>query len=303
MADVNWNAVYGFWLVAKHGSFADAARAAPQGSIQALHKRVRQLERPESLSVKLLESRGVKGVALTEAGRRVFEVVDPVFESFDLQVAALRGEDSGPLHLAMSAFAAQNFAYEILRTFRRSFPKVFVRVQVRESWDIGFLVQSSAVDYGICSSSADPAGSLVLARCATPACLVTARNHPLRRGATGWGEIVDQPLIVPERTSPLRLALEALLRRENLLARLWIRAELTTPDLALDVVREGTGIAIVLSGPWLKGCLRGLAVSALPPGLPEFSLSLLGRRHDYLPQYLREFGQVAVRILKHGAHG
>ena len=56
--------MYGFWLVAEHHSFAHAARALPFGSTQALHKRVRTLENRENLNMRLLRSRGVKGVSI-----------------------------------------------------------------------------------------------------------------------------------------------------------------------------------------------------------------------------------------------
>src|SRR5579872_5078812 len=104
MHNINWNAVYGFCLVSEHHSFAHAARALPFGSIQALHKRVRTLESKENLNLKLLRSRGVKGIELTEAGQRVFQLVAPVFRDFERLTAELRGEDSGSLHIAATAF-------------------------------------------------------------------------------------------------------------------------------------------------------------------------------------------------------
>jgi DNA-binding transcriptional LysR family regulator len=102
MPDINWNAVYGFWLVAEHGSFAAAARSLPRGSVQALQKRVRGLEKKHNLNLRLLRSRGAKGVELTEAGRRLYELLNPVFESFDALAGELRDEASGPLTVAMS---------------------------------------------------------------------------------------------------------------------------------------------------------------------------------------------------------
>jgi DNA-binding transcriptional LysR family regulator len=79
MVDINWNAVYGFWLVSKYGSFAEAARALPRGTVQGLNKRVRQLESEQNLNLKPFRSRGIKGVELTESGRRLVALVDPVY--------------------------------------------------------------------------------------------------------------------------------------------------------------------------------------------------------------------------------
>ena len=107
--DVNWNAVYSFWLVAQCGSFAEASRRLPSGTIQGLHKRVRQLEGESGLRLRLLKSRGVKGVELTEAGRQLQQLVNPVFCSFDQLTAELRGELTGTLRVATTALGAFNY--------------------------------------------------------------------------------------------------------------------------------------------------------------------------------------------------
>src|SRR5579872_2085562 len=149
MTEINWNALYGFWLVAESHSFAAASRALRQDSSQALHKRVRKLE--EDFKLRLLRSRGAKGVELTEGGRRIFELVSPIFRDIDRLAAELRGEDSGPLHLAASDFTAHDFVPDILAVFCPMFPRVSVHLHMREPQEVVALAESGRIDFGMCA--------------------------------------------------------------------------------------------------------------------------------------------------------
>lgn len=293
MAEINWNAVYGFWLVAGHGSFASAAKTLPRGSIQALHKRVRQLENPENLDLKLLKSRGVKGTQLTEAGRRLHDFVDPVFRSFELLTAELRGEDSGPLAVAMSWYAIANYAEKILQPFHRLFPAVSIRLVGGEPAEAVPLLEQGRVDVVISSPWAGSSRMVVKAAVPIQFGLIAVPRYRLRTPLT-WDTVLEHPFVLTDRNSVIRQAFEDLLRREKLLSRLRITAEVATLDLAIYAVRAGLGVGLVPVSPALARSLRGLRRRRPPPGLPRVDLAVMCRSDVYLPRYMRTFVEIAA---------
>jgi len=298
MRDMNWNAMYTLWLVARCGSFAEAARRMPGTTAQALHKRVRQLEWEAGLNLKLLRSRGVKGVELTEAGRRLLEMVDPVFTSLPMLAADLRKEDSGPLSLATTGFAAYNFLPRILEEFRGRFPEVTVSVRVRSESDVIAMAETGQVDLGIGALSGRLDRLAVAAR--APLTIQLVAPSRLRWGSArpGWAEVLRRPLVLHERVSVLRIALEEVLSRRNMMAQLKIAAEVTTPELLLEMVRAGFGVGIIPLGPRLAESLDGLSIQPLPEGLARIDLGVFHKPKRYVPGYMKAFLETAASVIR-----
>jgi len=301
MPDVNWNAIYGFWLVAKYGSFAEAARALPRGTVQALNKRVRQLESAQNLDLRLFRSRGVKGVELTEAGLRLHALLDPVFTSFDVLAGELRGEDSGSLALATNGFAAYNYVPEILTSFHKAFPMILTSLRVRNSTEVISLVDKGLVDFGIGAMPIGPTSLASAARMPSRVRLVALRGHRLVHGSITWTEVVRERLVLHERTSMLRQAFEDLLRRKNLTPKLQIAAEVDSSELAFEMVRAGFGVALVPIGHRDGARLKGLATIRPPQGLPDLDGAILYRADRYLPKYMTWFLETATNIIQNSA--
>ncbi|MEX2264338.1 MAG: LysR family transcriptional regulator [Bryobacteraceae bacterium] len=297
MFDVNWNAVYGFWLVAEHGSFAAAARALPRGSVQALHRRIQKLESNESLDIKVFRSLGSKGVELTEAGRRLYELVDPVFRFFDPLSAELRKDDSGTVSIAMSDFASYNYADQLLKCFKGAFPKVSIRAQERNRAEVLDLVEHGHVDFGLCSPTRGRSFLRTAGNVAVRYELLAPRHHPLSRGIITWKDVLKEPLILIERNSFLRQAFEQLLRRRHLLPKLKIAAEVTTSPLAVKALEAGLGVALVPVGPRLAREIEGISRIEPPPGLPKVSLSVLYRGDRYMPKYVKACMGIATKVI------
>jgi DNA-binding transcriptional LysR family regulator len=297
MLDINWNSLYGFWLVAQHGSFAAAVRALPRGSAQALHKRVRFLETRQQLDLRLLRSRGARGVELTPAGRRLYDLLDPAFRSLGPMVAELRGEDSGRLLVAMTNHTAYNYGQELLGHYRKEFPKVSLELRIRDSAEVAALVEADQVDLGIGSPPQDSARLTVFA--SVPMYFeILARDRPaaMRGRQLAWQDIVAEPLIMLERSSIVRQELDAFLYREGL-PKPVIVAEATDAGLAVTMVRAGYGMALVPVGPVLSRSLAGLIRIPVPPGLPQVEIGIFGRRERYLSAYMLRFVEIAAIAL------
>jgi DNA-binding transcriptional LysR family regulator len=300
MPDLNWNAVYGFWLVATHGSFAEAARALPRGSVQALHKRVRQLEAKGNLDLTLFRSRGVKGVQLTEAGRQLKEMLDPIFRSFDLLAADLRGEASGVLKVAMSGHVAYNYAAGLLGKFHRKCPAVSLELLERPLVEVISLAEEGRVDFGLGSP---PLGySPLKVGCRVPLRLefLALPKHGLGRGPVTWREIVREPLILPERGTRIRQAFDSfMVRQHNFFhSEVRIAGEATSGELAIAAVKSGLGVALAPMGPRLVKHVRGLTRITPPPGLPGVDVGVFFREDRYMPRFMKVFLEVAAEVLQ-----
>ena len=301
--DVNWNAVYSFWLVAQCGSFAEASRRLPSGTIQGLHKRVRQLEGESGLRLRLLKSRGVKGVELTEAGRQLQQLVNPVFCSFDQLTAELRGELTGTLRVATTALGAFNYIPRILADFRAAFPKVSVSVRIRNETEVIALADSGLVDFAIAAAPARSERLTVTARTRISFQLVAPPEHRWPAGSLSWRQVLEQPLIVPERVSGIRVSLEEMLTRRKLISKLLVSAEVTSPELAVELVRGGFGVALIPHAPRLADSLVDLCVVDVPPGLEEKNIAVMHNDELYLPAYMKRFREIAALAIRTGRGG
>ncbi len=129
MAFTPLNALNSFLAVARHRSFASAARHLGV-STSALSQSVRQLE--ARLGVTLL-TRTSRTVALTDAGQRLLEdagaAVDQALES--LKTVSVRpGEVTGRVRLSVPAPAVTLVLARMLPGFIERHPKVEVEVQV-----------------------------------------------------------------------------------------------------------------------------------------------------------------------------
>lgn len=129
MAFTPLNALNGFLAVARRRSFAAAALELGI-SPSALSQAVRQLE--ARLGVVLL-SRTTRSVALTEAGKRLFEQSDPAI-SHALEAlkdaSAQTGEVTGKVRLTVAEIAVPFVITPVLPRFLARYPRVEVDVQV-----------------------------------------------------------------------------------------------------------------------------------------------------------------------------
>ena len=302
MIDTNWNATYGFWLVAQHGSFRKAAEALPRGSVQALHKRVRQLEHSSSLNVKLLRSRGVKGVELTEAGRTLHKVLNPVFRPFDEIISELRTEDIGNLTIGLSNYAAFNYLPSVLPEFHKRFPKVSVKLRVGETSELMAMLERAEGDLSICSVPEQYHSLVVKARRHMPLSLLVPPGHRLTQNPITWRRLLQEPIIILDRTTSHRHYLDALWTRLGIFSKLQISVEVPRVHLAVDAVRAGMGVAIVPTGPEYRKLVSGLQELKPPKGLSGIKIAIMYRSDRYVPAYMRAFVDIAEKVMNSAAN-
>jgi len=99
--------------------------------------------------------------------------------------------------------------------------------------------------------------------------LVAPGGHCWPSAKLTWPRVLDLPLIVRERVSGIRVSLEEPLTHDRLIGRLRISAEVTTPELAIELVRAGFGVALVPYASRLAAYFAGLSVVDVPAGLEK----------------------------------
>lgn len=298
MRSINYNSLHAFWLVARHGSFAAAAASLPWGSAQSLHKRVRQLESEEHLDLKLLHSRGVKGVELTEAGRRIYELVDPVFRTLVDLLEDARNEDSGLLPVALTSYVARNFADEILREFRIWYPKVATKVYSGDGPAVISLVESGEALAGVCVVFRPlPKSMRIHARAAVQFEILAPVEWKLSEKDMTWPSLVQRPFVVSDRRGMLRQALEHVLRQENLLSQLQVGAEAATLDLMISAVKAGYGLAYIPVDQDTDLRMQRITRFSPPTHAPEIAKMVISKHGAYLPHYMAAFIEVAAKVV------
>lgn len=113
--------------IADAGSIRAAADALGK-SQPALTKALRQAE--DDLGVSLFQ-RSSRGVLLTEMGERVLaraRTISSEISRLDDEVAQLRGEQVGAVHVSLSPLAAVKIMPQALMQFRRTHPNIEVRL-------------------------------------------------------------------------------------------------------------------------------------------------------------------------------
>jgi DNA-binding transcriptional LysR family regulator len=121
-----------FLAIARHRSFRRASielRCTPS----ALSHRLRALE--EKLDLRLF-NRTTRSVALTEAGRLLYERVQPAFRDIEDalgDLASFRGAPAGTLRINAPRVAAQMVLLPLVTRFLAAFPEVRVEILVDEA--------------------------------------------------------------------------------------------------------------------------------------------------------------------------
>ena len=274
MAFTPLNALNSFIAVARHRSFAAAARHLGV-STSALSQSVRQLE--ARLGVTLL-TRTSRTVALTDAGRRLLEhagaAVDQALESLKT-VSARPGEITGRVRLSVPALAVPLVLARLLPRFVERHPRVEVEVQVENRF---VNIVAEGFDAGIRLSEAIER-DMVQVRLTDPGRFVVAAapTYLARRGTPQRPEDLLHHDCLCVRSSPSSARYAWELERGRKTWRVPVQGTVTTNDT--DLMRllglAGVGLLYVfepqIADELRRGSLR-LVLEPYAAAVPGFFL-------------------------------
>lgn len=163
---------------------------------------VRQLE--EQFNTRLFD-RTHNRISLTEAGKRVYECSERIFEVYaemDNAVRELTGDISGVLILGASTTVAEYMLPALLGDFKDKNPEVTIRLKVANTDGIVSMVENNTIDLGVVEAPVNNK-NLVVEKCRMDQLVViTPPGHELTsENAISLEKLVQYPFICREEGS------------------------------------------------------------------------------------------------------
>jgi LysR family nitrogen assimilation transcriptional regulator len=229
-----------FVRVAELGSFSKAAMVLDIAQ-PALSRQVRLLE--SDLRVTLLLRNG-RGVALTEAGRRLFDHAVGILQSVERAAEDLessRDEPTGRIVIGLPPSIGRRLTLPLVESFRRTLPKARPAIVEGLSSHVTEWIAGGRVDVGLVHNPEPSPAIEVSPLLEEPLGLVgpLTDTAPTLR----WDELGAVPLILPERTHAMRRLLETHAALAGL--RLKVVMEVSSIPSILDLVAAGYGYAVL----------------------------------------------------------
>lgn len=169
-----------FYHVAAAGSFSAAAEELFI-SQPALSRQVAALEK--ELGLQLFSRRG-RGVALTDAGRRLFLIAEKMMNLFSeahKEMRDLKNLETGELSLGASTTIANYILPAILAAYQKRNPAVTVNLNVGNSTQIVQSVVEHKLDLGLIAGSIEVPGLFLVQFAEDELALVAPPDHPLAK--------------------------------------------------------------------------------------------------------------------------
>jgi len=235
-----------FHTVARLLSFTKAAETLHMTQ-PAVTFQVRQLE--EHFNTRLFD-RTHNRISLTDAGTKVYEYADGIFELYAEMENAIRemtGEISGALTIGASTTIAEYMLPTLLGDFKEKYPEVTIHLKVSNSEGIVSMVENNTIDLGVVES---PVGNknLVVESCKRDRLVaIVPPGHPLEgKGAIEFSELLEFPFICREEGSGTREVINEYLHKlQHSGAALKIAMELGSPEAVKGAVEAGMGVSVV----------------------------------------------------------
>jgi len=249
--------------------FGGLARAADQLNItqSALSHQIKGLEDQAGIELFVRRSKPMK---LSAAGVRLLRLAEqilPQIEAMQAEFSALRGGETGRMHIAIECHACFEWLFPVLEAFRKSWPDVDVDIRPGLAFDAMPALQKEEVDLVVSSDPDDIAGVEFVDLFDYAPVFVAASTHPLaKKPYIDAVDFVDQTLI----TYPVERA------------RLDVFSQLLIPaGVEPKAIRQVELTAVILL---LVASNRGISV------LPDWVVREVKYNSDYVTRPLTEKG-------------
>lgn len=235
-----------FHTVARLLSFTKAAETLHMTQ-PAVTFQVRQLE--EHFNTRLFD-RTHNRISLTEAGRRVFEYSDRIFDLYNDMENAVRemtGDISGVVMIGASTTIAEYMLPALLGDFRNKYPDVNVQLRVSNTDGIVSMVENNIIDLGVVEAPVTNK-NLVVEICRMDELVaIVPPTHPLaKHKVVKIEEMLKYPYICREEGSGTREVISEYLSQAGVnMTDLSVCMELGSPEAVKGAVEAAMGVSIV----------------------------------------------------------
>jgi DNA-binding transcriptional LysR family regulator len=258
-----------FYYVARHGGITEAVRNIPYGIQQpAVSGQVAQLE--ECLGVILFQRRPF---ALTPAGEKLYQFVQPFFSNLDAIASELQGGKTRQIRIGASTSVLRDHVPALFRNVRKRYPALKITLREGYQAELESALQKEELDLAVTlMEKKSPPGIRSAPLLNLPLVLLAREDSGLTSAAQLWErDRIQEPLIcLPEAEDICKHFRQGLAR----LGVDWFPSiEVSSIDLVEAYVADGFGIGLSLLVP---NATRqpGVRLLPLPPG--EFAPVIMG---------------------------
>lgn len=278
-----------FFTVARLLSFTKAAETLHMTQ-PAVTFQVRQLE--EYFNTRLFD-RTHNRISLTEAGGRVYEYADKIFELYtDMEnsVREMTGEIAGSLTIGASTTIAEYMLPSLLGDFKSQYPDINIHLKVSNTDGIVSMVENNTIDLGVVEA---PVGNknLVVETCSSDQLVaIVPPNHPeAHRDKLTHEDLIKYPFICREEGSGTREVINEYLGSVAGPGEvLKISMELGSPESVKGAVEADMGISVVSLATVQKELKLGTLVALhLDPPL-ERPFSFVHQKQKFRARVMEE---------------
>jgi DNA-binding transcriptional LysR family regulator len=288
-----------FHTVARLLSFTKAAETLHMTQ-PAVTFQVRQLE--EHFNTRLFD-RTHNRISLTDAGKRVFEYSDRIFELYSEMEHAVRemtGDVSGVLMIGASTTIAEYMLPALLGDFKKKYPDVNLQLKVSNSDGIVHMVENNVIDLGVVESPVLNKNLVVEVCRVDQLVAVVSPNHPLAaRESVTIGELLEYPYICREEGSGTREVISEYMTEQGINnGQVHLTMELGSPESIKGAVEAGMGVSIISSATVQKELKLGTLVPlTLTPAL-ERPFSFVHQKQKFRHRAMDELLEFARSYCK-----
>jgi len=263
-----------FQTVASLLSFTKAAESLHMTQ-PAVTFQVRQLE--EYFNTRLFD-RTHNRISLTEAGKRVYEYGNKIFDLYgemENAVKELTGEVSGVLIIGASTTIAEYMLPALLGDFKAQYPDVNVRLKVSNTDGIVKMVENNVIDLGVVEAPvANKNLAVELCKRDQLVAIVPPSHDLASESSIDIRKVLQYPYICREEGSGTREVVVEYLQNMGLSSNeLDIIMELGSPEAIKGAVEANIGITILSKATLAKEIKLGtlIAIPLDPPIARPFS--------------------------------
>ncbi len=288
-----------FHTVARLLSFTKAAESLHMTQ-PAVTFQVRQLE--EHFNTRLFD-RTHNRISLTEAGRRVFEYADQIFELYSEMENAVRemtGDISGVVMIGASTTIAEYMLPALLGDFRHKYPEVNVHLKVSNTEGIVSMVENNVIDLGVVEAPVLNKNLVVDVCRMDQLVAIVPTKHPLAsEKSIKVVELLKYPYICREEGSGTREVIAEYFSASNVsMNEMSICMELGSPEAVKGAVEAGMGVSIVSRATIHKELQLGTLVAlTLDPNL-ERPFSFVHQKQKFRHRAMDELLEFAQNYCK-----
>lgn len=293
------NDLQAFRAVVELGSFRKAAEAV-NISQPALSRRIDKLE--DALGVRLFE-RTTRSVTLTTIGRVFAPSAEQLLDDLDVALLGIRDVSSsrlGHVTIACVPSVAYYFLPNVIASYRRTFPRIRVKLLDSSANEVLSAVISGEADFGVSflgSQEPEVEFKVLLQERFVVAC---RRDHALAgKKRVTWNELYEHDYVSVDKTSGNRLLLDQAL--SAVAPRTPSVCETRHVTTMLGLVEAGLGVAAVPSMAMPGRDHPVLTSVPLVDPVVKRRVGIVKRRGKPLTPAAQEFYRTIVETKRNGA--